>query len=100
MLRRIESMPTILRRFGMPLFAAAIALALVSFLRPVLPDIIFLPLLVAVVIGTWYGERIGGVLALMLGVLGSVFLHFPPFYSVRLADPRDGMRLAIFVLVA
>ena len=100
MLRRIESMPTILRQFGMPLSAAAIALALASFLRPVLPDIIFLPLLVAVMIGTWYGERIGGVLALVLGAVGSAFLHFPPFYSFQIADPRDAMRLAIFVLVA
>ena len=78
MLRRIESMPTILRQFGMPLSAAAIALALASFLRPVLPDIIFLPLLVAVMIGTWYGERIGGVLALVLGAVGSAFLQCRP----------------------
>jgi C4-dicarboxylate-specific signal transduction histidine kinase len=87
-------------RYGLPLFTVAGALGLTSTILPVLQDVIFLPLLVAVAISAWYGRRIGGSIAIVAGSLGSAFFHLPPVYAFRIAAPDDAGRVAVFVLAA
>jgi C4-dicarboxylate-specific signal transduction histidine kinase len=87
-------------RYGISLFAVACALGLTSTILPILPGVIFLPLLVAVAISAWYGRRIGGFIAVVSGSLGSAFFHLPPVYSFRIEASDDGSRLAVFVLAA
>ncbi len=87
-------------RYGIPIVAVACALGLSSALFPVLQDATFVLLLVAVVMSAGYGQRIGGLAALVCGSVGSVFFHLPPLYSFRIADLHDVARLAVFVAVA
>ena len=81
-------------RYGIPLFAVACALGLTSTILPILPGVIFLPLLLAVAISAWYGRRIGGFIGVVSGSLGSAFFHLPPVYSFRIAAPDDATSAA------
>ncbi|WP_447984904.1 sensor histidine kinase [Nitrospira sp. Nam74] len=99
-MREAGRVPPLIFRYGIPLFAVACALGLTSTILPILPGVIFLPLLLAVAISAWYGRRIGGFVGVVSGSLGSAFFHLPPVYSFRIAAPDDATRLAVFVLAA
>jgi len=53
----------VLSRYGVPLLAASMALALTTTLIPLLHGVTFVPLLVAIVLTTRYGGAQGGILA-------------------------------------
>lgn len=97
---RIGFISPFLRQYGIPLATVATGLMLAAFIRTFLPDIIFLPLLVAVAISAWYGEQVGGWVALTIAALGSVYFQLSPIYSFAIADLHDAIRLGIFVLAA
>lgn len=86
--------------YGIPLLAVVCALGLTTVFLPILQGVLFLPLIVAVAISAWYGRRIGGVIAVVSGSLGSAFFHLPPVHALRIASPDDAGRLAVFVLAA
>ena len=89
--------PLALRRYGVPVLTVGAALAVTNVLVPLLHGVTFVPLLVAIVLATWYGHAQGGILALVLSALGSAFFDLSPVSSVRISHPEDLLRLVVFL---
>jgi signal transduction histidine kinase len=86
-----------LRRYGVPVLTVGAALAVTNVLVPLLHGVTFVPLLVAIILATWYGHAQGGILALVLSALGSAVFHLPPVSSFRISHPEDLLRLIVFL---
>jgi PAS domain S-box-containing protein len=91
----IEAQRDLLKRYGLAVVLAVIAL----FLRAILPvpegtSVYQIPL-VAVVLSAWFGGRVPGLLASLICTLGVVYLFVPPYgWDI---DPNQVVGVAIFV---
>jgi len=87
-------------RYAMAVAVVALAFAARFLLQPVLHE--HAPLLIftlAVTVSAWYGGLGPGLLATALSALCGTYFITHPAYSLRVADPSDQVRLALFLLI-
>ncbi len=89
-----------LHRFMVAVGATMVGLVLTGLLAPVLGGPLFLFALAAVALSALYGGLGAGLLATVLAGVGFCFLFLPPIGSLRVQDPRHGLRLVIFLGVS
>jgi PAS domain S-box-containing protein len=89
-----------LYRFMIAVGATMVGLVLTGLLAPLLGGAFFLFALAAVALSALYGGLGAGLLATLLAGVGFCFLFLPPIGSIRVQDPRDGLRLVIFLAVS
>ena len=58
----------------------------------------FFPFVIAVTLSAWYGGLKPGLLSTLLGALAAIFFFVPPYYSLRISDPRIATGLVFFLI--
>jgi len=58
----------------------------------------FFPFVIAVTLSAWYGGLKPGLLSTVLGALAAIFFFVPPYYSLRIDDPRLATGLVFFLI--
>ena len=79
-----------------PLSGYAVAIAAtvaVVVLRLLLSSVLgdsayFFPFVIAVTLSAWYGGLKPGLLSTLLGAFAAIFFFVPPYYTLRISDPR------------
>ncbi len=89
-----------LYRFMIAVGATMVGLLLTGLLAPLLGGSFFVFALAAVALSALYGGLGAGLLATFLAAVGFCFLFLPPIGSIRVQDPRDSLRLIIFLGVS
>jgi PAS domain S-box-containing protein len=89
-----------LYRFMVAVGATMVGLVLTGLLAPLLGGSFFLFALAAVALSALYGGLGAGLLTTFLAGVGFCFLFLPPIGSIRVQDPRDSLRLIIFLGVS
>jgi PAS domain S-box-containing protein len=85
-------------------YAVAIAATLsIVVLRLLLSNVLgdsayFFPFVIAVTVSAWYGGLKPGLLSTLLGALAAIFFFVPPYYSLRISDPRIATGLVFFLI--
>jgi PAS domain S-box-containing protein len=78
----------LMNAYGWPLAAVALALLIRGLLNPLLAhDLPFFTLYFSTIFSAWKGGLRPGLLSLVLGLAGGVFLFAEPQFSLQLADP-------------
>ena len=81
-------------------FAITIVLLLNLLLYPVTGVNLFLTLLPAIAIITWYGGVGPSLAGTLLATLATAYFFLPPFYSLSVSTRGDLWRLIVFVVIA
>ena len=89
-----------LYRFMVAVGATMVGLVLTGLLAPVLGGSFFLFALSSVALSALYGGLGAGLLATLLAGVGFCFFLLPPVGTFLIHDPRDGLRLVIFLGVS
>jgi len=89
-----------LYRFMVAVGATMVGLLLTGLLAPLLGGSFFLFALAAVALSALYGGLGAGLLTTFLAAVGFCFLLIPPIGTFRVQDPRDGLRLVMFLCVS
>jgi signal transduction histidine kinase len=85
-----------LRRYGLAVAAAVIALLLRALLTPVLGEHNpYHTMWAAVVFSAWYCGLGPSILTTLLGVAGVWYWFLPPFHSLKLVDPKEAVAGAV-----
>jgi signal transduction histidine kinase len=85
-------------------YAVAIAATLaIVVLRLLLSHVLgdsayFFPFVIAVTVSAWYGGLRPGLLSTVLGAFAAIFFFVPPYYTLRISDPRIATGLVFFVI--
>ena len=58
----------------------------------------FFPFVIAVTLSAWYGGLRPGLLSTVLGAFAAIFFFVPPYYTLRISDPRIVTGLFFFVI--
>jgi PAS domain S-box-containing protein len=87
------------RRYGVAVVLVGIAIITRGLLHPVLEaSSPFLLFTVAVAVAAKYGGLGPGLFATALSAVAAIYLFIPPEFSLAVADPREGVRITIFVI--
>ena len=87
-------------RYGTAAVLACVSVALVLVLLPFTGPATYTPLLGAVAISVWFGGLGPGVLAIVIGWSGALFLASEPRYSFALSNADDAARWGVSLCVA
>ena len=58
----------------------------------------FFPFVIAVTVSAWYGGLKPGLLSTLLGAVFAIFFFVPPYYSLRISDPKIVTGLIFFII--
>lgn len=89
-----------LARYGVALFATAIALGLTALFTPIAERSVFLFFLAAVVSSAWFGGIAPALLATVLSVLAADYLFTRPLYTFGPPTRGDEIALAVFTVLS
>ncbi len=86
--------------YGVAVLATVMVLLLRLLLTPALgSDAPLLAFTIAVMVASWYGGLVPGLLATALSLLAGIYFFVPPAHSLYIARAEDGARVALFALV-
>src|ERR1700741_1262111 len=58
----------------------------------------FFPFVIAVTLSAWYGGLRPGLLSTVIGAIAAIFFFVPPYYTLRISDPRILTGLVFFLI--
>jgi PAS domain S-box-containing protein len=90
----------VLPQYALAIACAAAAVLLTALLHPLVEPGHLLLVLLAVVLSALYGGFRPGLVATLVGTLGSIYFLMPPVYSFGLERSSDLVRLALFGMAA